>query len=296
MARLFTIMIAMAFANSLGSMKVHSLAHSTERKKTYERPMHTVKLESVYDYGDSVDDDNVAVGVSPSGEIDRQLRGEPSSFMQVGEGSKKSASMMHAKQVAVLRQHQKEIASLIEEEEKAAALAKGTKADITVSTSTFQKDAAHDAAAEKEWEGASTSDEEYDLDERQRRAYSGEHSARARKSWQVDVNGVIPLRNLRDSQYVGPIGVGTEKGGNPESVINVCSIPVLRICGLLLHYVRPVIARAATSTTLRIQAPTTSQMSRLSLILVSVLVNYVDHKRLMTSTLDHTLSSSRPLA
>jgi pepsin A len=43
----------------------------------------------------------------------------------------------------------------------------------------------------------------------------------ARRSFSVDVNGIIPLTNLRDSQYVGPIGVGTLGDGKPESIINV---------------------------------------------------------------------------
>jgi pepsin A len=45
--------------------------------------------------------------------------------------------------------------------------------------------------------------------------------AKARRSFAVDVNGIIPLTNLRDSQYVGPIGVGTKKDGTAESEINV---------------------------------------------------------------------------
>lgn len=54
-------------------------------------------------------------------------------------------------------------------------------------------------------------------------AYVGaeRHTSRARRSWQVDVNGVIPLTNLRDSQYVGPIGVGTKHDRAAESAINV---------------------------------------------------------------------------
>jgi len=47
------------------------------------------------------------------------------------------------------------------------------------------------------------------------------HAARGKRSWLVDVHGVIPLTNLRDSQYVGPIGVGTGSSSKPESVINV---------------------------------------------------------------------------
>lgn len=48
-----------------------------------------------------------------------------------------------------------------------------------------------------------------------------EHSAHARRSWDASSNGVIPLTNLRDSQYVGPIGVGTTSGTKPQSLINV---------------------------------------------------------------------------
>lgn len=53
------------------------------------------------------------------------------------------------------------------------------------------------------------------------RTNTSQHMARARRSWRVDEHGVIPLTNLRDSQYVGPIGVGTRRDGSPEARINV---------------------------------------------------------------------------
>ena len=46
-------------------------------------------------------------------------------------------------------------------------------------------------------------------------------SARAKRSWDVGAHGVIPLTNLRDSQYVGPVGVGTDRAGSPQSIISV---------------------------------------------------------------------------
>jgi pepsin A len=53
------------------------------------------------------------------------------------------------------------------------------------------------------------------------REFSREHMGRAQRSWMADANGVIPLTNLRDSQYVGPIGVGTDKAGSPQAIIQV---------------------------------------------------------------------------
>jgi len=212
MAPILAMMLASAAAEGVSSMKVHSFAHNTARTKTYERPLHTVPLTSVLDYGDS---NTASVAVTPDGHIS-QLRGE--SFMETGE--KKSHARVHSKQLEQLRAHQREIATLIEEEEKMKA-ASGASDTITTGSKSFLKDAARDAAAEATWEGDTTSDADYSLEEAQKRSKSNEHQARARRSWQVDVNGVIPLQNLRDSQYVGPVGVGTEKGGNPESIINV---------------------------------------------------------------------------
>ena len=40
-------------------------------------------------------------------------------------------------------------------------------------------------------------------------------------AYDISPHGTIALTNLRDSQYVGPIGVGTRTDGNPESFINV---------------------------------------------------------------------------
>jgi pepsin A len=48
------------------------------------------------------------------------------------------------------------------------------------------------------------------------------HQAWAKQgnTYAVEPNAIIPLENLRDSQYVGPIGVGSING-NPEAEINV---------------------------------------------------------------------------
>jgi pepsin A len=40
-------------------------------------------------------------------------------------------------------------------------------------------------------------------------------------AYDISPHGTIALTNLRDSQYVGPVGVGTKSTGNPESFINV---------------------------------------------------------------------------
>ena len=40
-------------------------------------------------------------------------------------------------------------------------------------------------------------------------------------AYDISPHGTIALTNLRDSQYVGPIGVGTGANNNPESYINV---------------------------------------------------------------------------
>jgi len=50
-----------------------------------------------------------------------------------------------------------------------------------------------------------------------------EHQAQVKRghTYTVAPDGIIPLINLRDSQYVGPIGVGTLADGSPQSQINV---------------------------------------------------------------------------
>ena len=40
-------------------------------------------------------------------------------------------------------------------------------------------------------------------------------------TYQVEPQGIVPLTNLRDSQYVGPIGVGTDEEGRPQTQVNV---------------------------------------------------------------------------
>jgi pepsin A len=44
--------------------------------------------------------------------------------------------------------------------------------------------------------------------------------AKQGRTYAIEPNAIIPLVNLRDSQYVGPIGVGSVKG-RPEAEINV---------------------------------------------------------------------------
>jgi len=193
-----------------------SLLTEKSTRRMYRSPIHTVPLHSVLDYPDAKDTlyDSANKIFQPSvenatGPIFRSsLRGngvvphyEGNAFVQTsgprtpdGQSTAfvQTHSIVHASQLARLRMHQKEVAERVARE---AALKRQAE------------EAEREAEIQREGEEAAASE--------------GARSERARRSWIVDVNGVIPLTNLRDSQYVGPIGVGTKPDGNPESMINV---------------------------------------------------------------------------
>jgi len=49
------------------------------------------------------------------------------------------------------------------------------------------------------------------------------HHSRAKRghAYDIEPHGTIPLTNLRDSQYVGPVGVGTNRTRSPQAYVNV---------------------------------------------------------------------------
>jgi pepsin A len=49
------------------------------------------------------------------------------------------------------------------------------------------------------------------------------HHSRAKRghAYDIEPHGTIPLTNLRDSQYVGPVGVGTNLTRSPQAYVNV---------------------------------------------------------------------------
>ncbi len=49
------------------------------------------------------------------------------------------------------------------------------------------------------------------------------HHSRAKRghAYDIEPHGTIPLTNLRDSQYVGPVGVGTNRTQSPQAYVNV---------------------------------------------------------------------------
>jgi len=176
--------------STLSLLLVTGVLSEVVQRRAYDPPVHTISLHSVYDYSKAsdtlYDEPTSYLAVSADGAVQNMRTDAPIAKQSLAQTN----SVVHATQLERLRPHQKEIAALRTAEDTAKQELKATLQS----------------------EGHSAEHIKVKMQE---------HSTRARRSWQVSVNGVIPLKNLRDSQYVGPVGVGTNKDGSPESEINV---------------------------------------------------------------------------
>jgi len=156
--------------------------------------MHTILLESVYKEehlaaAQKAKSTTVSAAVLPNGEIEtstgKNMRSEEDDHVQ-----QHAHSIVPSAHLTKLRSHHTQV-----RDHYAQALARQTSFIEENSTA--------------------------DIGEMEHSKARAKAKARVYKSWAVDYDGIISLKNVRDSQYIGPVGVGSLKDNEAESQIRV---------------------------------------------------------------------------
>jgi pepsin A len=184
-------------AGSYMASQVRVLAHQKMRTRAYKPPMHRIDMSSIFKHNMSGGNlhfmpDNTVLkefGLSPTGNFMEHHAHEHSTERHLRKTHGHWAHKGHHTRA--------EPSSFVEEEglHRHASLVHASQLETLRN---HQREVASRSADE-----------------------AAQHLAHASRSWMANAAGVIPLSNLRDSQYVGPVGVGTDRAGSPQSIISV---------------------------------------------------------------------------